>query len=1068
MKTTLRNLLAAIFIAFSFQTYAQGLVYDQQSTIPPSPLGDYFDIQEDSPLTQSFIPTLSAIGFVQFEFWDFSGTPNNGNNGATVYVNLWTGSPDPRFGATLLGSTAPVYMPNGFGSIFAGVTNFYFSTSIILTPGQTYYLQPVVVSGDDPWDIWAPGDTYPNGQLFEKGAGFSTDDLWFREGVVSSVPEPSALVLIGLDIFLIFAFKRRLKLFVALLLFAIPVLSIHAAPDSVVQATADETGLAPVSSASLPDGGTFWVMTIDPDGDLKESPDPFLPPDLSTLPIYLVTGDIFIVDDTGGQLAPASVGRMSTTQAASAVQAQAEDVANLIEQIQASTNSGDQSFQPNYTPLSFDTNGLWLEASNEIASFGLRLHNTIVGDNYQLLSTSNLESGWNLGEILTAPDVYTDFSPVPITNTMTFFKAHHANPVMEIEEIQDSKELNPTNPSDPGQTGIIYIQNKGWQTNDVTVYYSIGGTAQNGIDYSNITGVAVVSNGPAYAEIDIDPIADGFKPDQTIILTLLQNTNYLIDPANYSATNNLVANPQVYPIASGDKEQICPNITNNIYLQSSDPQATYTILTWPTHGNLFTNDIPNVTYTPTNCYEGGDSFTFTASDGQYTSTPANVTLIIADPVSANPVSAQTCRGARVPFALDGSDNCSETLSYALLSNPFYGTVTNVSGKNYVYIPTGTNFTGTDSFDYVAYNECGDAATNTVTITVGDAQLFPLSKSVLTGTNRQVAITLSVVDGDSCTADTNYYTYTISGGLTNGYLTGTPPHLTYTPTNGEGVDSFQFTVSDGTWTSPTSANVTLYVVAGPLLTIGCDPFGPAVQLVWNLDTNVLQMAQQDGLYASDFIVYRSTNSGGNYTPIYTGDQMTFRDGTVILGQTNDYVVTFEFQDNNNGTTYESPDSNVIEASGQNPDDLISPDAVWDVWDTTDTNNSPVHLGSLPAPFSSVYPDQYKNLYPFPSTNWPTYTTWSNHITLNIPTNADLSQVKYSIAIDNDYQLYLNDSASPIDMTNHTGYAVWSLLQAFNNVAPNILHPGTNDIGVVIRDEGDVDYFSMIVTTNTCGW
>jgi hypothetical protein len=775
MKKTIGSLFgAAMLIAASTQIHAQGLVYDQQSATGPVSYHtvDFFNIQEDSPLTQSFMPTLSAIGFVQFEFLD---TPNNGTSGATVQVNLWEGSPDIN-SATLLGSTTPVYMPDGFansGLGMAGITNFYFSTPIALTSGQTYYLQPVVLSGDDPWEIAVLTNTYSGGQLYSDNYFIQpSSDLWFREGVVSTVPEPSTLALIGLSGLLVFGFKRRFKLvvlFLAGVLFAATILPVHAAGDSVVQATADAAGLTPVSATALPNNGTFWVMTVNPDGSLDELPYPFLPSNLSTLPTYSVVNDIFIVDDTGGQIMPSSAGRMSSAQATSAVQAQAQTMASLIEQIQLPDGDGGTNgvYQPNGFTANFDTNGLWLEASNEAPYLGLRLHNTIGGDNYQLLSTTNLSNhSWDLGEILSGASDYTDFSPVPMTNATTFFWVHHANPVMVIENWQDSEELNPTNPSDPGHSGIIYIYNEGSETNDVTVYYSIGGTAQNGVDYSNLTGVAIVPVNQD-AEIDIDPTADGLKPDQTVILTLLQNTNYLIDPANYSATNNLTANPQVYPTAHGDAQYPCPNITNNIYLRADDPRGlplTYTILTWPTHGTLNTNNAPYATYTPTNCYEGQDSFIFEVNDGQFTSAPATVPLNITNQLYANAVSAQTCRGTPVPFYLNAGDyGCGEATNY-MISTPSDGSVTNVSGQ-YYYIPNGTNFTGTDIFNYIVYDSCGNTAMNTVTITVGDANLQPNPQSVMTGTNRPVAITLSALDYDNCIADTNYYAYTVTGSLT---------------------------------------------------------------------------------------------------------------------------------------------------------------------------------------------------------------------------------------------------------------------------------------------------------------
>ncbi|MGH7953996.1 MAG: PEP-CTERM sorting domain-containing protein, partial [Limisphaerales bacterium] len=568
---------AAMFIAVSTQTHAQGtLVYDQESATGPlsPPANDFLNIQEDSPLTQSFVPSLSAIGFVQFQFWDISG---NGNNGATVYVNLWTGSPNTN-SATLLDSTTPVYMPNGFvndGLGFAGVTNFYFSTPVTLTAGQTYYLQPVVLSGDDPWDIGVlTYDAYSNGQLFSNGLPGSTIDLWFREGIV---PEPSTLALVGLSSLLVFAFKRRSKLpvlFLAGVLFTAQVLPIYSAPDSVVQVTADAAGLTPVSATALPDIGTFWVMTNSPDGNLIAMPYPFLPPNLSTLPTYSVVDNIFMVDDTGGQLVPSSSRRMSSAQATSAAQMQAQTMENLIEQIEMvnidPTNTGGTNggYQINGFTANFDTNGLWIEASNEAPNLGLRLHNTIAGDNYQLLSTTNLVNhSWDLGQITNGSyGDYTDFSPVPMTNAMTFFKVHHANPIMAIVDNGDSEEFNPTNTGDPGHAGRIDIYNEWYAaTNDLAIYYSISGTAVNGVDFSNLTGVATI---PAYqndAEIDIEPIDDGLKPNQTIILTLLQNTNYLIDPSMCLATNILTANPQVYPIANGDNEPpMCPNSKNNI------------------------------------------------------------------------------------------------------------------------------------------------------------------------------------------------------------------------------------------------------------------------------------------------------------------------------------------------------------------------------------------------------------------------------------------------------------------------------------------------------------------------
>jgi len=192
-------------------------------------------------------------------------------------------------------------------------------------------------------------NTYANGQLYEHGFPFEPSiDLWFREGIVS-VPEPSTLALVGLSSLLAYIFKRRSKLSILFLigtLFAISVLPGYSVPDSVVQATADAAGLTPVTATALPRMGTFWVMTPGPRGNLTALPYPSLPASMDALPIYSVANGIFIVDNTGGQLVPSSVGRLSTALAASTAHAQAQIVANLIEQIQ-SPNEGTNELQSN-------------------------------------------------------------------------------------------------------------------------------------------------------------------------------------------------------------------------------------------------------------------------------------------------------------------------------------------------------------------------------------------------------------------------------------------------------------------------------------------------------------------------------------------------------------------------------------------------------------------------------------------------------------------------------------------------------------------------------------------------
>src|ERR1035437_10305454 len=130
--------LQTALMVWALAACGQGtMIYDQQSATNRSISGGA-PIQGQEPAGQSFTPALSSVGFVQLELSDFN--PGNGV-GATVYVNLRAGS----LTGTIMGSTDPVFMPDGFSY---GVTNFFFAAPAAVNPGTVYYLEPILQSGD--------------------------------------------------------------------------------------------------------------------------------------------------------------------------------------------------------------------------------------------------------------------------------------------------------------------------------------------------------------------------------------------------------------------------------------------------------------------------------------------------------------------------------------------------------------------------------------------------------------------------------------------------------------------------------------------------------------------------------------------------------------------------------------------------------------------------------------------------------------------------------------------------------------------------------------------------------
>jgi hypothetical protein len=82
-------------------------------------------------------------------------------------------------------------------------------------------------------------------------------------------------------------------------------------------------------------------------------------------------------------------------------------------------------------------------------------------------------------------------------------------------------------------TGKVRIARTGATTADLTVLYSVGGTATNGTDYQRLRGRAVIRAGTPSVNIQIRAIDDTIpEPDETVILTLSPNAAYTIGSPN--------------------------------------------------------------------------------------------------------------------------------------------------------------------------------------------------------------------------------------------------------------------------------------------------------------------------------------------------------------------------------------------------------------------------------------------------------------------------------------------------------------------------------------------------------
>ncbi|MBX3706436.1 MAG: tandem-95 repeat protein [Pseudomonadales bacterium] len=322
--------------------------------------------------------------------------------------------------------------------------------------------------------------------------------------------------------------------------------------------------------------------------------------------------------------------------------------------------------------------------------------------------------------------------------------------------------------------------------------------------------------------------------------------------------------PNTPPVANPDAVVVPEDGSVSITLTGSDGEGdplSFNVTGGPSNGSL-SGAAPNLTYTPNANFNGSDSFTFVVNDGTVDSAPATVSITVTpenDAPVANGQAVSVAEDGSVSITLTGSDIDGDALSFSVSGGPSNGGLSG-SAPNLTYTPN-PDFNGADSFTFVVNDGTVDSAPATISITVTPENDPPVAndQAVSVGEDGSVAITLtgSDIDGDPLS-------YTVTGGPSNGSLSGAAPDLTYTPNpDFNGSDSFTFVVNDGSVDSgPATVSITVTeandapVVVGSIADVSVDEDGGSVAITLSGIFDDV-----DILTNGDSLTYTASHTGG---------------------------------------------------------------------------------------------------------------------------------------------------------------------------------------------------------------
>jgi subtilisin family serine protease len=265
------------------------------------------------------------------------------------------------------------------------------------------------------------------------------------------------------------------------------------------------------------------------------------------------------------------------------------------------------------------------------------------------------------------------------------------------------------------------------------------------------------------------------------------------------------------PVARDLSFTLNRNTQVDVVFAGVDPDGdtlTYQVVTGPVHGELW--NYPDLaTYYPKRGYSGTDSFTYTASDGEFASPPATVSFVVRDannPPVPKGLEMVTRGGRALPILLEASDADGDPVTFDVVERPVHGTI---EGTNAVlaYWPE-PGYLGDDEFSFLARDASGSGQPGLVRLHVTDRNTAPVAQTYTlhVPSNQATNLTLWAIDGENDPLTFNILTRPV-----HGRLDGDAPNFRFSPNPGYlGPDKIVFTAGDDQFTSePGTVSLWIY-------------------------------------------------------------------------------------------------------------------------------------------------------------------------------------------------------------------------------------------------------------------